>query len=92
MEEPREEDEVACVHSDGEFDVGRGDVAGGVAGLLEETVRPDVDGTSNNHLCQLQGCDDHGDETGRAEFQGTQGVVCVHQRVHAVVHDNEPAS
>jgi hypothetical protein len=91
VEEPREEDEVAGVHGDGELDVSGRDVAGGVTGLLEETVRPDIDGTTKDHLCQLEGCDDHGDETGRAEFQRTQSVVGVHQRVHTVVHDHEPA-
>lgn len=91
VEEAREEDEVAGVHGDGELDVGRRDVAGGVTGLLKEAMRPDVDGTADDHLRQLQGCDDHRDEAGRAELQRTEGVVGVHQRVHAVVHDHEPA-
>lgn len=91
VEEAREENEVAGVHGDGEFDVGRRDVAGGMSGLLEESMRPDVDGTADHHLRQLQGGDDHRDEAWRAEFQRTEGVVGVHQRVHAVVHDHEPA-
>lgn len=59
VEEPRKEDEIAGVHGNGEFDVGGGDVAGSMTGLLEESMSPDIDGTSHNHLRQLQGGDDH---------------------------------
>lgn len=66
-------------------------MAGGVAGLLEESVRPDVDGTADNHLRQLEGGDHHRDEARRAELERAQGIVGVHEAVDAVVHDDEPA-
>lgn len=53
-------------------------------------MRPHVDCTAHDHLSELQRRDQHRDETGRIEAHGTQGVVRVHQRVHAVVHDDEP--
>lgn len=92
MEEAREQDEVAGVHGDGEFDVGRRNVAGGVSGLLQESMRPDVDGTADNHLRQLESGDDHGDEAWRVEFEGAQCVVRVHKGVNTIIHHDEPAS
>lgn len=59
MEEAGEEDEITGVHGDGEFDVGRRDVASGVSGLLEESMRPDIDSAAYDHLGQLKECDHH---------------------------------
>lgn len=91
MEEAGEQDEVTSVHGDWKFDIGRWDVAGRVPCLLQEAVRPDVDGTADNHLRQLEGGDHHRDEAWRAELERTKGIVGVHEAVDAVVHDDEPA-
>lgn len=90
VEELREEHEVAEVHGDRELDVHRGDVAA-AAGRLDERVRPHVDRTAHHHLRQLQRRDEHRDEARRVEAHRSQRVVRVHERVHAVVHGDEPA-
>lgn len=54
-------------------------------------MRPDVDGTADDHLGELQERYHHRDEAGRVELERAQRVVRVHQRVHAVIHDDEPA-
>lgn len=54
-------------------------------------MRPDVDGTADNHLGELQRRDDHRDETRWLEAHRAQCIVRVHDGVYAVVHDDEPA-
>lgn len=92
MEEAREENKVAGVHCNGEFNVGRRDVAGGMSSLLEESMRPDIDSTTDDHLCQLKSGDHHGNEAWWVEFECAQCVVSVHQRVNTIIHHDEPAS
>lgn len=90
VEETGKQDKVAEVHRNRQFDVHFGDVTAALAGRLQEAVGPNVDGTTDDHLGQLEGGDQHGDRTGRLEVQSTEGVVRVHHRVHAVVHHDEP--
>lgn len=90
VEELREQHEIAKVHCDRQLDVHRRDVAR-AARRLDEGVRPNVDGTADNHLGQLQRRDEHRDKAGRIEAHRSQGVVRVHQRVDTVVHHDEPA-
>lgn len=88
VEEPREQHEVAEVHRDGQLDVERRDVTVGPA--LEEMVRPEVDRAPHDHLQQLQRGDQHGELPRGAVPHRPQRVVRVHDRVHAVVHHDEP--
>lgn len=90
VEESSEKDEVASVHGDGKLDIGRWDVASSVRRLLKESVRPDIDRTSDDHLSKLEGSDHHRDETWWMEFESTKRVVSVHKGVNTVVHHNEP--
>lgn len=53
-------------------------------------MRPDVYGTADNHLGELQRRDDHRNSSWWLESHGSQSVVRVHYGVHAVVHDDEP--
>lgn len=91
VEEPREEDKVAEVHRQTVLDVDLGDVALGLA-ALEVLVGPDIDRTADDHLRQLEGCDDHGDGFRWRVSHRAKGVVGVHDGVDKVVHDDEPAS
>lgn len=92
MEEAREEDEVAGVHGNWKFNVGRRNVTSGMTGLLEEAVRPNIDCTADDHLSQLKRGDNHGDEAWWMEFESAQSVISVHQRVNTIIHNHEPAS
>lgn len=91
VEEAREQDKVAEVHGDRQVDVALRNVTRLGAVRLQETVGPHIDRTPNDHLCQLQRRDDHGNESRGIEAGSLQGVVAVHHRVHAVVHHDEPA-
>lgn len=91
VEEAGEQHKVAEVHGNGQLDVDRRYVARGAAGGGQEVVRPDVDRTADDHLQQLQRRDHHRDEARRLEAHGAQRIVRVHDRVHAVVHHDEPA-
>lgn len=91
MEESGKQDEVTSVHGDRKLDICRWDVASGMSRLLEEAVRPYINGTADHHLRQLKCGDDHRYEAWRMEFQRTQRVVSVHQGVNTIVHDDEPA-
>lgn len=60
-------------------------------GRVEIVVRPQIDAAADDHLCELQSGDHHGDETRWVVAHGAQRVVRIHHRVHAVVHNNEPS-
>jgi len=90
VEESGEEDKVAEIHGQGQFDVEPRDVTLLLA-LLQVLGRPDVDGTPHDHLRQLTRRDHHGDTLPRVIAHGAQRVVRVHDGVHAVVHDDVPA-
>lgn len=57
---------------------------------LQESIRPHVDRTADDHLCQLQWRNDHWDETWGIEASRLQRIVAVHHGMHAVVHHYEP--
>lgn len=59
---------------------------------LEVDVRPVINEAADYHLGDLQRGDQHHNEPGREEAHGPGSVVRVHQRVHAVIHHNKPAS
>jgi hypothetical protein len=90
VKEASEEDKVAEVHGNRETNVGWRDVALSVAGLLEESVGPNVDRTTDHHLDQLHCGDDHRNETGWIVFEGFQCVVRVHHGMNTIIHYNEP--
>lgn len=58
---------------------------------LQESIRPHIDRTADDHLCQLQRRDDHWDEAWGIEASRLERIVAVHHGVHTVVHHNEPA-
>lgn len=96
IEESCKQHKVAKVHGKRQFDVDRWNVAATWVALvvlyrLYVIVGPKVDGTADNHLCQLQRCDDHWNETWRFVAHGTQCIIRIHHRMHAIVHHNEPS-
>lgn len=59
---------------------------------LQQVVGPEIDRTPDHHLQQLEGSDEHGHLPRRTVPHRPQRVIRVHNRVDAVVHDDEPAS
>lgn len=90
VEEPGEQHEVAEVHGYRQLDVERGDVA--LCVLLQELPCPHVNRAADDHLQQLQRRDNHGDLPRGPVAHRSQSVVTVHHGMHAVIHDDEPAS
>lgn len=91
VEEARKQHKVAQVHGNRQFHVDRRDAARRPPDGGEKIVRPDVHRTADDHLQQLQRCDHHRNEARRLEAHRAQRIVRVHDRVYAVVHDDEPA-
>jgi hypothetical protein len=59
---------------------------------LNKVIGPNIDGASDNHLCELETGDDHRNESRWIELEGSQRVVSVHQWMNAIIHDYKPAS
>lgn len=91
VEETGKQYKITEIHGNRQINVGLWNVTGLWSVGLEETMGPHIDGTANYHLGQLQWCYDHGNETWWIETGRLQGIVRIHDRVHAVIHDNKPA-
>lgn len=89
VEESSEEDEVAEVHGQREFDVEPRNVTL-LFTLLQVLGCPDIDGTADNHLRKLTGRDEHGDVLPRLVSHGSKCVIRVHDGMDTVVHDDVP--
>jgi hypothetical protein len=58
--------------------------------MLHPVVDQVVNDTAHEHLSDLRQGDEHGKLPGDAETCGPQGIVRVHDGVHAIVHSHEP--
>lgn len=53
-------------------------------------VAVDADSYSQDHLEELDGCNEHGDRTGHSDLQRSQRIIGVHEGVNEGVHHNIP--
>lgn len=90
-EEVAKEHKVAEVHGRGPEDVLEVGVTLVVV-MLHPGEDQVVDDTAHQHLSDLGEGDEHGELPGDAEARGPQGVVRVHDGMHAVVHRHEPTT
>lgn len=88
-EEMAEEHKVAEVHEGGPEDVLEVGMTLVVLHPGEDQV---VNDTAHQHLSDLGEGDEHGELPGDAETRGPQGVVRVHDGMHAIVHCHEPTA
>lgn len=90
-EEMAEEHKVAEVHERGPEDVVKVGVTLVIVVLhpLEDQV---VNDTAHQHLSDLGQGDEHGELPGDSEARSPQGIVRVHDGMHAVVHSHEPTT
>lgn len=90
-EEMAEEHKVAEVHEGGPEDVLKVGVTLAIV-VLHPGEDQVVNDTAHQHLGDLGERDEHGKLPGDAETRGPQGVVRVHDGVHAIVHRHEPTT
>lgn len=90
-EEMAEEHKVAEVHERGPEDVLKVGVA--LVIVMQHPVEDQVvNDTAHQHLSDLGQGDEHGKLPGDSETRSPQGVVRVHDGMHAIVHSHEPTT
>jgi len=90
VEETGEQQQVTKVHGRRQSNVELGHPTRLRSAGFQITVRGIVDEAADEHLRQLTGRNEHGYLLGRSVAHGPSCIICIHHRVHRVVHDDEP--
>lgn len=90
IKESCKQNKITKVHGNGQINIRLWYITRLRSMGLEETIGPHINGTANDHLCQLQWCYNHCYKTWWIKTCRFKGIVRIHYRMHTVIHDNEP--